>query len=45
MLIYNYNYPCVPNKSDSVKEMGYIYSHINVWFLASKPKSLCDCDS
>lgn len=45
MLIYNYNYPCVSKKSDSVKEMGYIYSLIKVWFLASKPKPLCDYDA
>lgn len=28
MPIYNYNYACASKKSDSVKEMGYIYSYM-----------------
>lgn len=43
MPICNYNYPCHSKKSDSVKEMGYIYSHMKARNYAFKQKFLCDC--
>lgn len=42
MPICNYNYPCPSKKSDSVKEMCYIYSHMKARNYTFKQKFLCD---
>lgn len=42
MPICNCNYPCPSKKSDSVKEMCYIYSHMKARNYTFKQKFLCD---